>query len=104
MARERASARQPSPASFTDLQIEVSAVSHTGHSLDLRGMWVVEALRVVGSWLDRAALARLETVTIVHGLGSDKLQGAVRRYLGTIPALRGHKVNESIPGDTNAYF
>ncbi len=59
---------------------------------------MAEALLAVDSQLDRKALARREKVTIVHGLGYDKLQGAVRRYWGTTPALKGFKVNDSIPG------
>ena len=70
-ARERRASRTP------------PACSWTGHgrcasSLDLRGARVEEALEALARYLDDASLAGLDTVTIIHGLGTGALRDAVR--------------------------
>ena len=49
--------------------------------VDLRGMTVDEALGVLDSYLDNAMLARLESVTIIHGKGTGAVRKAVREHL-----------------------
>jgi DNA mismatch repair protein MutS2 len=56
-------------------------VESPGVELSLRGMAVDEALEALGHYLDRAYVAGLPYVRIVHGKGTGKLRAAVRREL-----------------------
>ena len=49
--------------------------------LDLRGMMTDEAISVLEQFLDNALLAKLETVTIIHGKGTGALRTAVHQTL-----------------------
>jgi len=49
--------------------------------LDIRGMESIEAESAVENYLDAAVLARLETVTIIHGKGTGALRKAVHETL-----------------------
>lgn len=50
---------------------------------NLIGMTVQEAIPELENFLDGALLAGLETVRVVHGMGTGKLRSAVRDYLKT---------------------
>ena len=58
-------------------------------SLDLRGARVDEALEALGRYLDDAALAGLDKVLIIHGLGTGALRDAVRAEAGEPSAGQG---------------
>ena len=49
--------------------------------LDIRGMESLEAEAVVENYIDSAVMARLETVTIIHGKGTGALRKAVHALL-----------------------
>ena len=49
--------------------------------LDIRGMESLEAESVVENYIDSAVMARLETVTIIHGKGTGALRKAVHALL-----------------------
>ena len=49
--------------------------------LDLRGVRVVEALDRLDRFLDKAALAGLPSVRLVHGVGTGALRDALRQHL-----------------------
>lgn len=49
--------------------------------LDIRGMETLEAETVVENYIDTAVMARLETVTIIHGKGTGALRKAVHEML-----------------------
>jgi DNA mismatch repair protein MutS2 len=49
---------------------------------------VEEALAALDRYLDDAALAGLESVTIVHGVGTGALRDAVRRHAAEHPLVR----------------
>ena len=53
--------------------------------LDLRGMMTDEAIPVMEKYIDSASVAKLETVTIIHGKGTGQLRAAVQQ------ALRGNR-------------
>lgn len=61
--------------------------------LDMRGLSCDEGIYLLDGYIDSVVLAKLETVTIIHGKGTGVLRDAVRRH------LRKHKAVESIrPG------
>jgi DNA mismatch repair protein MutS2 len=62
-------------------------VESPGTELDLRGQQVDEALENLGFFLDKAFLARLPWVRIIHGMGTGKLRAAVRKALKSHPQV-----------------
>ena len=64
----------------------ISKASHTirsaatPSSIDLRGMMTDEAIAVLEGYLDTAMMAKLESVTIIHGKGTGAVRSAVRTY------------------------
>lgn len=72
--------------------------------LDLHGMREEEALKEVEKFLDTAMAQNMDKVRIIHGLGSGRLQKAVREYLKcspyvarfetAVPQAGGHGVTE----------
>jgi DNA mismatch repair protein MutS2 len=64
------------------------AVAAVPLTLDLRGARVDEALDLLDGYLDRAALADAEQVTVVHGSGTGALRDAVRSRLADHPQVR----------------
>ena len=71
-------------------------------SLDLRGARVDEALEALSRYLDDAALAGLEQVLIIHGLGTGALRDAVRAELGQHPLVRSFRAGERGEGGDGA--
>lgn len=62
-------------------------VQSPGVELDLRGQQVAEALENLGYFLDKAFLARMPFVRIIHGMGTGKLRSAVRKALQSHPQV-----------------
>lgn len=65
---------------------------------DLRGMDVSEALGAVDTALDRAVLAGLHEVRIIHGIGTGALSNAVRKHLKGHPQVESHRWGEGHEG------
>ncbi|MBT3390985.1 MAG: endonuclease MutS2, partial [Chloroflexi bacterium] len=62
-----------------------------GIELDLRGQRADEALDKLDGYLDRAYLARLPWVRIIHGKGTGKLRDVVREALGQHPQVKAYE-------------
>ncbi|MBE0604368.1 MAG: Smr/MutS family protein, partial [Deltaproteobacteria bacterium] len=58
------------------------------NTLDLRGMYVDDAIPEVDSFLDRFALAQAPHAFIIHGHGTGALKAAVRRHLAQSPYVK----------------
>ncbi len=71
-------------------------------SLDLRGARVDEALETLGRYLDDAAIAGLDRVTIIHGLGTGALRDAVREQASGHPLVREVRPGERGEGGDGA--
>jgi len=71
-------------------------------SLDLRGARVEEAIELLGRYLDDAALAGLDRVTVVHGLGTGALRDAVRESAAENPLVRDLRPGERGEGGDGA--
>ncbi len=56
-----------------------------GNTLDLRGMYVDDALAEVDAFLDRLSLAQTPHAFLIHGHGTGALKTGVRRHLKTSP-------------------
>ena len=83
--------------SFKSFELKKYSLSQT---LDLRGYRVEEALDEVEDYLDKASLANLTPVYIIHGHGTGALKQAVRDFLKTSPYVAKFRVGgESEGGD-----
>lgn len=83
--------------SYKSFELKKYSLSQT---LDLRGYRVEEALDEVEDYLDKASLANLTPVYIIHGHGTGALKQAVRDFLKTSPYVAKFRVGgESEGGD-----
>ena len=67
-------------------------------TLDLRGYRVEAALDEVESYLDKASLANLSPVYIIHGHGTGALKQSVRDFLSTSPYVAKFRPGEDAEG------
>ena len=68
------------------------------NTLDLRGERVEEALDELEAYLDKASLANLSPVYIIHGHGTGALKSAVREFVSTSPYVAKYRVGEDAEG------
>ena len=83
------------PSSLNKFELRKSSVSNT---LDLRGYKVEDALDSLEFYLDKASLANLASVTIIHGHGTGALKSAVRDFLSTSPYVAKYRPGEDSEG------
>ena len=83
-------------------RIRLERARTVASSLDLRGARVDEALDALGRYLDDAALAGLDRVTIIHGLGTGALRDAVRSQAAGHPLVRDLRPGERGEGGDGA--
>ena len=83
------------PSSFENFELRKTNISNT---LDLRGYKVEDALDSLEFYLDKASLANLACVTIIHGHGTGALKSAVRDFLTTSPYVAKWRVGEDTEG------
>ena len=68
------------------------------NTLDLRGERVEEALDELEAYLDKASLANLSPVYIIHGHGTGALKSAVRDFISTSPYVAKYRAGEDTEG------
>jgi len=68
------------------------------NTLDLRGERVEDALDKLEAYLDKASLANLTPVYIIHGHGTGALKSAVRNFVSTSPYVAKYRVGEDTEG------
>ncbi len=79
---------EPAPAKSARGGIKVSAGQDSpGVELDIRGHRVDEGLDALDRYLERAYLAGLPFVRIIHGKGTGRLRDSVRQALGSSPHI-----------------
>jgi len=83
------------PSSFEKFELKRTTVSST---LDLRGYRVEDALDSLEFYLDKASLANLSVVSIIHGHGTGALKSAVRDFLSTSPYVAKFRPGEDTEG------
>lgn len=83
------------PSSFESFEYKRINLSNR---LDLRGYRVEDALDDLENYLDRASLANLSPVTIIHGHGTGALKSAVRDFLSTSPYVAKFRPGEDSEG------
>ena len=69
------------------------------NKLDLRGVHVEEALDRLEAYLDKASLANISPVYIIHGHGTGALKNAVRDFISDSPYTAEYRAGEEAEGD-----
>jgi len=85
-------------------KVQVPRVRPVKKTLDLHGLRVREALSLVEEHIDKAILAGLDMIEIVHGKGSGKIMRALHEYLPTLGVVKHFVLDEYNPGTTRVYF
>ena len=83
------------PSSFESFEFKRINLSNR---LDLRGFRVEDALDDLENYLDRASLANLSPVTIIHGHGTGALKSAIRDFLSSSPYVAKFRPGEDSEG------
>ena len=68
------------------------------NTLDLRGERVEEALDKLETYLDKASLANLSPIYIIHGHGTGALKSAVREFVSVSPYVAKYRTGEGAEG------
>ncbi len=68
--------------------------------IDLRGMTVIEAESVLDKFIDEASMAKLETVTIIHGKGTGAVRAAVSENFKRNPLIKSYRLGRYGEGET----
>ena len=95
----------PAPRDAEAEELRRRAAQRVSPSIDLHGERVEAALERLHAYLDDALLAGLDSVAIVHGVGTGALRRAVREALREHPrvrAMRGGRKDEGGEGATIA--
>jgi DNA mismatch repair protein MutS2 len=95
----------PTPRDRVAEEMRRRAAERVAPSIDLHGERVEPALERLLAYLDDALLAGLDSVVIVHGVGTGALRRAVREALAEHPrvrAVRGGRKGEGGEGATVA--
>ena len=91
--KKQAAAPKTGPAPTLHLERRASS------ELDIRGYETLEAESVVENYLDAAVMAKLETVTIIHGKGTGALRKAVHEILRSSKAVKSFRLGRYGEGE-----
>lgn len=81
--------------------IQSSTVRSTVSSeIDLRGMESIEAVNAAEMYIDNAVMAKLSTVTIIHGKGTGALRAAIHQMLKRNKAVKSFRLGRYGEGET----
>ena len=67
--------------------------------IDLRGMEAIDAVMTAESYLDSAVMAKLKTVTIIHGKGTGALRAAIQQMLRKNKSVKSFRLGRYGEGE-----
>ena len=67
--------------------------------VDLRGMESIEAVSVAEQYIDSAVMAKLQTVTIIHGKGTGALRAAIQQMLKKNKSVKSFRLGRYGEGE-----
>lgn len=80
------------PASGVSIDVGRVSTDQAVNQIDLRGFLADEAIAQLERFLDRAVLAGLSTLWIIHGKGTGALRKRVGDFLKGFPGLKGYRL------------
>ena len=92
----------PSPRDLAADDLRRRAAARVSPTIDLHGERVEAALERLAEYLDDVLLAGLDSVVIVHGVGTGALRRAVRDALREHPRVRGYRGGRKDEGGEGA--
>ena len=69
------------------------------YEVDLRGLYVDEAIDKVDKFIDDAFLAGMDTISIIHGKGTGALRNGIHEYLRRHSRVKKYRLGEFGEGD-----
>ncbi len=72
--------------------------------VDLHGMTVIEALHALEATLSRALMANIREFRVIHGIGTGRVQSAVREYLSRQPLVTSFMADPWNVGVTRVFL
>ena len=78
---------------------QIQLAARAASELDIRGMETLEAESVVENYIDAAVMAKLGTVTIIHGKGTGALRKAVHEMLKRNRAVKSFRLGRYGEGE-----
>ncbi|MFI3231353.1 MAG: endonuclease MutS2 [bacterium] len=69
------------------------------YEVDLRGLYVEEAIEKVDKFIDDAFLAGMDTISIIHGKGTGALKNGIHDYLRRNRRVQSYRLGEFGEGD-----
>ncbi len=91
-----AKSQKKSPTQGTSISLKSSVMPE----IDLRGMESVEAVIAAERYIDSAVMAKLHTVTIIHGKGTGALRSAIQQMLRQNKAVKSFRFGRYGEGET----
>ena len=67
--------------------------------IDLRGMEAIDAVMTAENYLDSAVMAKLKTVTIIHGKGTGALRAAIQQMLRKNKSVKSFRLGRYGEGE-----
>ena len=91
--------KQATAAQRKNVSPKIQLAARAASELDIRGMETLEAERVVENYIDAAVMAKLGTVTIIHGKGTGALRKAVHEMLKRNRAVKSFRLGRYGEGE-----
>ena len=91
--------RQVAAAQRKNVSPQIQLAARAASELDIRGMETLEAESVVENYIDAAVMAKLGTVTIIHGKGTGALRKAVHEMLKRNRAVKSFRLGRYGEGE-----
>ena len=91
--------KQAAAAQRKNVSPKIQLAARAASELDIRGMETLEAESVVENYIDAAVMAKLGTVTIIHGKGTGALRKAVHEMLKRNRAVKSFRLGRYGEGE-----
>ena len=72
---------------------------NVSYEIDLRGLYVDEAIEKVDKFIDDAFLAGMDTISLIHGKGTGALRTGIHEYLRRHSRVKKYRLGEFGEGD-----